>query len=80
MVGNMTPSDLTDGVTEIPCDRITELTHILREIDRASAPGKRNQLKRWGINPEEPVDLETALAALDMREKMCLRKVDKEKR
>jgi len=72
---SVTAFDLSDDIPAMTCDRPvgndtwSEVSSEISRLDASSAPGERNQLRDWGLDPE--ADLEPARKALQAKAAEC---------
>lgn len=69
----VTPIDIStpEKAKGVPCDQVVSVDETINDLAAASAPGKRNQLKNWGLDPDNPEQIAATQVALDERVAQC---------
>lgn len=67
------PRDIStqEKVMAVPCDEVVTVKITITDLAASSAPGKRNQLKDWSLDPDNQSQIEATQTALTERVKQC---------
>ena len=69
---NADPFDLSGDIAKMSCDKPwVEVANTISRLDSASAPGERNQLRQWKLNPDDKSELEQVRNALQAKTLEC---------
>ena len=69
---NADPFDLSGDIAKMSCDKPwVEVANTISRLDSASAPGERNQLKQWKLDPDDKSELEQVRNALQAKSLEC---------
>ena len=56
---------------QVTCDTVVGVSNAVAAADEATAPGKRGELRHWGLNPDDPDGVKAVRAALLKKAKEC---------
>lgn len=69
---NADPFDLSGDIAKMSCDKPwVEVAKTISRLDGASAPGERNQLRQWKLNPDDKSELEQVRNELQAKTLEC---------